>query len=237
MEAVTIKVQGMTCGGCVAGVTRVLKAIPGVDDVAVTLEPGAAKVAFDPRERTSRRCVRRSKAPAMTSRTDAAAAPAKTTARRSPAPAAPAHAAHPLVARTDKTSLVKRLNRIEGQVRGIGRMIDEDRYCIDVLTRSAPCSPQSMPWRCSSDITCMGASSTRSNRETAITRSPRRLKSSASSDGERINHGIGGCRATHLDVRRGRGSSRSPPGAAWHFWALSWGSVASRPGAHAPFSS
>jgi copper chaperone len=48
MEAVTIKVQGMTCGGCVAGVTRVLKAIPGVDDVAVTLEPGAAKVAFDP---------------------------------------------------------------------------------------------------------------------------------------------------------------------------------------------
>ena len=29
----------------------------------------------------------------------------------------------------------KRLNRIEGQVRGIGRMIDEDRYCIDILTQ------------------------------------------------------------------------------------------------------
>ncbi len=43
--------------------------------------------------------------------------------------------AHPLVARGDKTSLGKRLNRIEGQVRGIGRMIDEDRYCIDVLTQ------------------------------------------------------------------------------------------------------
>jgi DNA-binding FrmR family transcriptional regulator len=28
-----------------------------------------------------------------------------------------------------------RLNRIEGQVRGIARMIDEDRYCIDVLTQ------------------------------------------------------------------------------------------------------
>ncbi|MGH6783424.1 MAG: metal-sensitive transcriptional regulator [Sphingomicrobium sp.] len=28
-----------------------------------------------------------------------------------------------------------RLNRVEGQVRGIGRMIDEDRYCIDVLTQ------------------------------------------------------------------------------------------------------
>ena len=71
----------------------------------------------------------------MTSRADAAAAPAKTTARRSPAPVPPARAAHPLVARNDKTSLVKRLNRIEGQVRGIGRMIDEDRYCIDVLTQ------------------------------------------------------------------------------------------------------
>ena len=43
--------------------------------------------------------------------------------------------AHPLVARGNKASLGKRLNRIEGQVRGIGRMIDEDRYCIDVLTQ------------------------------------------------------------------------------------------------------
>ena len=48
MEAVTLKVQGMTCGGCVASVTRVLKAVPGVDDVAVTLTPGEAKIAFDP---------------------------------------------------------------------------------------------------------------------------------------------------------------------------------------------
>ena len=37
--------------------------------------------------------------------------------------------------RNDKTALAKRLNRIEGQVRGISRMIDEDRYCIDVLTQ------------------------------------------------------------------------------------------------------
>ena len=35
----------------------------------------------------------------------------------------------------DKASLVKRLHRIEGQVRGLQRMIDEDRYCIDVLTQ------------------------------------------------------------------------------------------------------
>jgi copper chaperone len=48
METVTMKVEGMTCGGCVASVTRVLKAMPGVADVAVTLQPGAAKVTFDP---------------------------------------------------------------------------------------------------------------------------------------------------------------------------------------------
>jgi DNA-binding FrmR family transcriptional regulator len=35
----------------------------------------------------------------------------------------------------DKAGLVKRLHRIEGQVRGIERMLEEDRYCIDVLTQ------------------------------------------------------------------------------------------------------
>jgi DNA-binding FrmR family transcriptional regulator len=34
-----------------------------------------------------------------------------------------------------KEALVKRLHRIEGQVRGIERMIEEDRYCIDILTQ------------------------------------------------------------------------------------------------------
>jgi len=33
----------------------------------------------------------------------------------------------------DKSSSLKRLNRIEGQVRGISRMIEEERYCIEVL--------------------------------------------------------------------------------------------------------
>lgn len=33
----------------------------------------------------------------------------------------------------DKDSTIKRLNRIEGQVRGIKKMIEEERYCIDVL--------------------------------------------------------------------------------------------------------
>ena len=35
----------------------------------------------------------------------------------------------------DKEGLIKRLNRIEGQVRGISRMVDGDAYCIDVLTQ------------------------------------------------------------------------------------------------------
>jgi DNA-binding FrmR family transcriptional regulator len=35
----------------------------------------------------------------------------------------------------DKQALVTRLHRIEGQVRGIERMIEDDRYCIDVLTQ------------------------------------------------------------------------------------------------------
>jgi len=34
-----------------------------------------------------------------------------------------------------KKACRKRLERIEGQVRGIARMLDEDRYCIDVLTQ------------------------------------------------------------------------------------------------------
>jgi DNA-binding FrmR family transcriptional regulator len=35
----------------------------------------------------------------------------------------------------DKAALVKRLHRIEGQVRGIERMVEDDRYCIDILTQ------------------------------------------------------------------------------------------------------
>src|SRR5438128_12482128 len=35
----------------------------------------------------------------------------------------------------NKEALIKRLHRIEGQVRGIERMLEDDRYCIDVLTQ------------------------------------------------------------------------------------------------------
>jgi DNA-binding FrmR family transcriptional regulator len=36
-----------------------------------------------------------------------------------------------------KASSLKRLKRIEGQVRGLGRMIEDDRYCIDIITQIA----------------------------------------------------------------------------------------------------
>lgn len=36
-----------------------------------------------------------------------------------------------------KSSCAKRLTRIEGQVRGLSRMVEEDRYCIDIVTQIA----------------------------------------------------------------------------------------------------
>jgi DNA-binding FrmR family transcriptional regulator len=41
-----------------------------------------------------------------------------------------------VVTRENKPKLLDRLNRIEGQVRGVIRMIEEGRYCIDVLTQT-----------------------------------------------------------------------------------------------------
>jgi len=43
------------------------------------------------------------------------------------------HATHGYVG--DKDALLSRLRRVEGQVRGLGRMIEEDIYCIDILTQ------------------------------------------------------------------------------------------------------
>lgn len=45
---VTLKVAGMSCGGCVRNVTGVLKALPGVTDAVVSLDDGQARVTFDP---------------------------------------------------------------------------------------------------------------------------------------------------------------------------------------------
>jgi len=36
---------------------------------------------------------------------------------------------------SNKDAYLRRLKRIEGQVRGIARMVDEDKYCIDILTQ------------------------------------------------------------------------------------------------------
>ena len=36
---------------------------------------------------------------------------------------------------TDKDKVLSRLRRVEGQIRGLQRMVDEDQYCIDVLTQ------------------------------------------------------------------------------------------------------
>jgi copper chaperone len=47
METATIDVGGMSCAGCVASVTRVLKAVPGVQDATVTLQPGVATISYD----------------------------------------------------------------------------------------------------------------------------------------------------------------------------------------------
>lgn len=40
----------------------------------------------------------------------------------------------------EKADLIKRLNRIEGQIRGIKRMVDEDAYCVDILTQVSAAS-------------------------------------------------------------------------------------------------
>jgi DNA-binding FrmR family transcriptional regulator len=43
------------------------------------------------------------------------------------------HAAHGYI--TEKDAYLKRLKRIEGQARGLQRMVEEDKYCIDILTQ------------------------------------------------------------------------------------------------------
>jgi DNA-binding FrmR family transcriptional regulator len=42
---------------------------------------------------------------------------------------------HSYIANKSKDDYLKRLRRIEGQVRGIHRMVDEEQYCIDILTQ------------------------------------------------------------------------------------------------------
>lgn len=48
MIEVSISVAGMSCGGCVRNVTGVLKALPGVGEVVVSLDESQARVQYDP---------------------------------------------------------------------------------------------------------------------------------------------------------------------------------------------
>lgn len=48
MNDIQLTVTGMTCGGCVASVQKVLAALPGVQTAEVTLTPGQARVVYDP---------------------------------------------------------------------------------------------------------------------------------------------------------------------------------------------
>ena len=48
MNEFVLSVTGMTCGGCVNSVQKVLTALPGVQSVEVTLTPGQARVVVDP---------------------------------------------------------------------------------------------------------------------------------------------------------------------------------------------
>jgi len=40
----------------------------------------------------------------------------------------------------NKEKTISRLNRLEGQVRGVARMVEEDRYCVDILNQTAAIS-------------------------------------------------------------------------------------------------
>jgi copper chaperone len=49
MERIVVGVAGMSCQGCVKNVTGVLRALPGVSEVKVSLEDARAEIAYDPR--------------------------------------------------------------------------------------------------------------------------------------------------------------------------------------------
>ncbi|MFN0305055.1 MAG: heavy-metal-associated domain-containing protein [Burkholderiales bacterium] len=48
MEDAELKIDGMTCSGCVRSVTKALSMVPGVADVSVSLDDRLARVKFDP---------------------------------------------------------------------------------------------------------------------------------------------------------------------------------------------
>src|SRR5512142_2549949 len=71
--------------------------------------------------------------PAPVTRTQPPMSP--TEGRRPAAPPDPSHFRHSYS--KDKAQLVRRLSRMEGQVRGIARMIEREEYCVDILQQTA----------------------------------------------------------------------------------------------------
>src|SRR5829696_4842153 len=58
-----------------------------------------------------------------------------TTPRRAAAPPDPSHFRHSYA--KDSAQLIRRLSRMEGQVRGIARMIEREEYCVDILQQTS----------------------------------------------------------------------------------------------------
>ncbi len=50
MEKLDLTVQGMSCGGCVRGVTKALQAVPGVSNIKVVLDGGKVSLNYDPHQ-------------------------------------------------------------------------------------------------------------------------------------------------------------------------------------------
>ncbi|MDR2014288.1 MAG: heavy-metal-associated domain-containing protein [Azoarcus sp.] len=48
MSEITIKIEGMSCGGCACNLTKALKALPGVTDAEISLERECAVIQYDP---------------------------------------------------------------------------------------------------------------------------------------------------------------------------------------------
>jgi len=49
MQTATIKIKGMTCMGCVNSIKNVLRNVPGIAQLEVTLDPAQAIIQFDPK--------------------------------------------------------------------------------------------------------------------------------------------------------------------------------------------
>ena len=48
MKSVTLKIEGMHCGGCAETVTSLVKKLPGVHAVSVSFDEGRARILYDP---------------------------------------------------------------------------------------------------------------------------------------------------------------------------------------------